>query len=97
MSALSEFKTELEELLTNAEALEQIRALDARAAAMFSPGPSDSEMGSQQIIGRYPQHEFASANALEQQRSRMRKKAGSDQPPGDRFIDLVLSVTRDVR
>jgi hypothetical protein len=90
VEAMSEFSTELQELLINAEALEKVRALDARSAAMFWPGGSTGEMGSQQITDRFPQH-FESPNAMEQRRSRLRKKVAAIEPAGDRFIDLLRS------
>jgi hypothetical protein len=94
VEAMSGFKAELQEMLTNAEALELVRALDARSAAMFWPGGSSGEMGSQQIFDRYPQH-FESANALEQRRSRLRRKIAAREPSGDRFIDVIRSSDGD--
>jgi len=92
--ALSEFKSEIQELLTDADALEKVRSLDARAAAVFRPGPSEVELGSQQIADRFPQH-FSSANAMEQHRSRVRKRVRKMKPATDRFIDLLRAAMGD--
>jgi len=89
VSALSEVGPELmQELLTDVEALEMIRRLDAPAAAVFRPGRSDGPLGSQQIADRFPQY-FASANVVEQRRSRVLKQSRTVESSGDRLIDLI--------
>jgi hypothetical protein len=56
---------------------------------MFAPGRSDAPIGSQQIVDRYPDH-FASANALEQRRSRLRKKGATLETHDDRLVDYLI-------
>jgi hypothetical protein len=88
---LVQVQSELKEVLVNAEALEKIRGMDARTAAMFHPGPCEEGLGSQQIADRYPQW-FPSANALDQGRSRVLRRRTKVVPQNDRFIDVVLDV-----
>ena len=88
---MREFGTELGELMRNAEALEKVRALDARSAAMMWPGRSDGTIGSQQMVDRYPQHFRSSANAMEKHRSRLIKSLPAVEAANDRFIDVILA------
>lgn len=80
-----------------AEALGVVRALDARDAVMFNPGRSSGAMGSQQILDRYPQHDFKSPNAMEQRRSRIAKRLGDLAVVSDRLIDFILAAGEGVR
>lgn len=89
IAAMTEFTSELQELLTDADALERVRNLDARSAATLWPGAGNTPLGSQQIADRYPQH-FSSPNALEQHRSRLLKQRPGGEP-GDRLIDALLA------
>lgn len=82
--------TEIE--VGTAEALRVIRGLEARDAAMFEPGRSTGAIGSQQILDRYPQHDFKSPNAMEQRRSRITKKSDNLAVVSDRLIDFILAV-----
>jgi hypothetical protein len=77
---MRDFGDELEELITNAKALE---AVD-HDAAMSWPGRFDGSPGSQQIVDRYPQH-FTKANTLELQRRRLSLdgKRPDQPPPGE--------------
>jgi hypothetical protein len=86
MGAMTNIEAEL------ADALQQVRGLEARDAALFNPGRFTGEVGSQQIHDRFPQHGYSSTNAIEQQRSRIRKKIDVLEPAQDRFIDLILGV-----
>jgi len=88
---LLEVSSELYEIVTNADALEVVRSLDAKSAVMFHPGESEGPMGSQQITDRYPQW-FPSANALEQGRSRALRKRLTVRSATNRFIDVVQEV-----
>jgi hypothetical protein len=81
----------MEELLTNAEALEMVRNLDSPAAAVFNPGRSDGPLGSQQIADRFPQC-FTWANVVEQRRCRVLKQTLTIDPTGDRLIDLIRDL-----
>ena len=83
MGGMTEIEAEM------AHALRVVRGLEARDAAMFSPGRSSGAIGSQQIVDRYPQHDFKSANAMEQRRSRIAKKPGQLPTVSDRVIDLI--------
>lgn len=78
-----------------AEALKQVRTLEAADAAVFNPGRFTGEAGSQQIYDRFPQHRFASPNAIEQRRSRIRKRTNDLEPAHDRLIDIVLAANGD--
>lgn len=80
-----------------ADALRVIRGLEARDAAMFTPGRSSGAIGSQQIVDRYPQHDFTSANAMEQRRSRIARKSAERAPVSDRVIDLILATGEGVQ
>jgi hypothetical protein len=74
-----------------------VRALDARDAAVFRPGRSPEKLGSQRIADRYPHH-FATANAVDQRRRRLRRRQDPDQlpvPSGDRLIDIMLDAVKD--
>lgn len=79
----------------NVDALQFIRRLEARDAALFHPGRFSGAAGSQQIVDRFPHH-YASVAAMEQRRTRMRAKitgnAGGPSPSTHRFIDLLLDV-----
>lgn len=79
------------------EALRIVRGLDARDAAMFNPGRSSGAMGSQQVLDRYPQHDFKSPNAMEQRRSRISKKLGDLAVVSDRLIDFILAAGEGAR
>lgn len=84
-SDLSEFLAE------NAAALEQIRKLDARTAAMFWPAGDGMELGYQQIADLFPQH-FPTADALERRRNRWLKGGGMAEPSGNRIIDILSAA-----
>lgn len=77
-------------------ALEIIRQLEARDAALFSPGRFSGIAGTQQVRDRFPQHDYRSVNAMQQQRTRTRKKVRNEasglKPSSDRLIDLILAV-----
>lgn len=80
-----------------AEALRAVRGLEARDAAIFQPGRSSGAMGSQQILDRFPQHDFKSTNAIEQRRSRMVKKSAELAPVSGRVIDVILAAGEGVQ
>ena len=73
------------------EATRTIRTLDAPDAAVARAEVFEEEMGSQQLADRYPHH-FATANAVDLRRSRLRKalSQGNVAVHKDRFIDLIL-------
>ncbi|TAK27429.1 MAG: hypothetical protein EPO40_17575 [Myxococcaceae bacterium] len=78
------------------EATRVVRTLEAADAAVFRPGRALEKLGSQQIADRFPWH-FPSANSVDQRRRRFRKAFDPGElpePPGDRFIDLMLSGLR---
>lgn len=82
----------IDEMILMADATQLVRTLEAADAAVFRPGRSKEKLGSQRIADRFPWH-FPSANAVEQRRSRFRKKLKVDEPPtpsGDRLIDVIL-------
>lgn len=95
-AAMRDFGGELEELITNAKALEAVRRLDDHDAAMFSPGRFDGQVGSQQIVDRYPQH-FTKANTMEQQRRRLFLDGKRPEEPTDRFIDFIRAADGGAR
>ena len=72
------------------DALQIVRGLNARDAALFRPGRFTGAPGSQQILDRFPQHQYSSINAIEQQRTRIRKRVDGLRPTQSRFIDLIL-------
>ena len=78
------------------DALQIIRQLDARDAALFHPGRFSGIAGCQQILDRFPQHHYASVNAMQQQRTRTRKQVRNElaglNSKSDRFIDLILAM-----
>lgn len=82
------------------EATRLVRALDARDAAVFRPGRFDDVPGSQRIADRYPHH-FPSANAVEQRRSRLRRRLRKGdfqvEPSGERLVDVILDEERKER
>lgn len=83
----------IREMIDDTEALRMVRALPAADAAVFRPGRSPEPLGAQRIADRYPWH-FPSANAVDQRRSRLRKRLDPDSSPvasGDRLVDLLLS------
>jgi hypothetical protein len=80
-------------LAQNVAALEQIRNLDARTAAMFWPVGYGMELGYQQIADLFPQH-FPSADALERRRNRLPKQLGAAEPSGNRLIDVLHAEER---
>ncbi len=92
--ALREYGEELAELQTNAEAVAQVRTLDAADAVLFAPGRFSGAPGSTQIARRYPQH-FACANALEQRRHRLRTQHTKPKQVSDntRLIELVRNAS----
>jgi hypothetical protein len=84
--AMGQYGGELTRIMTNAEALENVRMLDDRHAVLFNPGPFAGQPGSAQIARRYPaQH--VSVSSLEKTRSRFLKKRPD--APKDRLIDVV--------
>jgi hypothetical protein len=87
---IAEFGGELNELATNAEAIEHVRRLGDRDAVMFLPGRFDGQAGSQQTVDRFPQH-FTKANTLDQQRRRLLLRKDREEPK-DRLIDLLRAV-----
>lgn len=78
------------------DALQIIRQLDARDAALYHPGRFSGIAGCQQILDRFPQHHYASVNAMQQQRTRTRRQVRNElaglKPQSDRFIDLILAM-----
>jgi hypothetical protein len=85
IEAVTQWGTEFDELMTQAGILGKIRSLDARSAAII---PSVGEaIGSQQVVDRYPQH-FDTVGAMEQHRSRARKKLNEPERRKDRFIEF---------
>ncbi|MDA8349396.1 MAG: hypothetical protein M0038_11430 [Pseudomonadota bacterium] len=86
MGGMTEIEAEM------ADALRVVRGLEARDAAMFTPGRSSGAIGSQQIVDRYPQHDFKTANAMEQRRSRIAKKPDQLPTVSDRVIDVIRDV-----
>jgi hypothetical protein len=104
-AVLVEASVSVEGLLTGAtseldldklDALQLIRQLEARDAALFNPGRFGGAAGCQQILDRFPQHHYASVNAMQQRRTRARDRVrnGMDgcNPNSDRFIDLILGM-----
>lgn len=92
--ALIGMQSELSEFIAkNVAALEQIRGLDARTAAMFWPVGYGMELGYQQIADLFPQH-FPSADALERRRNRFLGGVGAGQPSGNRIIDIMQAQER---
>jgi hypothetical protein len=85
-----------EEDANKLDALQLIRQLDARDAALFHPGRFSGPAGCQQILDRFPQHEYKSINAMQQRRTRTRAKireaANELEPSSDRFVDLILDM-----
>jgi hypothetical protein len=75
-----------------ADALQATRSLDARDAAILNPGRFTDIAGSQQILDRFPQHEFQSANSIDQRRRRIRKKLDTPKPVEGRLVDLLLAT-----
>lgn len=87
----------VDEMTLMTDATRLVRALDAADAAVFRPGHAKEKAGSQRIADRFPWH-FPSANAVEQRRSRFRKKLKVDEPPtpsGDRLIDVILGEMKN--
>lgn len=88
VDALGEFQTSL------TETFQMVRGLEARDAAIINPGRFTGVSGSQQILDRFPQHEFKSANAIDQRRGRIRRQVASPTPAEDRLVDLLLAAGR---
>lgn len=86
--------TDLE--IDKVDAIQLVRQLEARDAALFQPGRFSGTAGSQQIVDRYPHHHYKSVSAMEQQRTRVRRIMRGDadglKPNSGRFIDLILCV-----
>lgn len=95
LEALTQWGSEFGERMKSATFLERIRELDARSAATIPPLGRDEPIGSVQITERFPQH-FRSVEAMEQQRTRLRKKTRTYQKRDDRMIDVIHGeMTRD--
>lgn len=62
------------------EATRTIRGLDAADAAVARADSFDEDIGSQELVDRYPWH-FSSVNAVDQRRSRLRRKIAKRKPP----------------
>jgi len=90
---LQEREEAVDLVLQLVEATRTIRALDAPNAAVARADTFDEEIGSQQLVDRYPWH-FTSVNAVDQRRSRLRRDIAKGRPPlvldGSRFIDVLL-------
>lgn len=87
----------VEQIIDMAEATRLVRAMDAADAAVFRPGRSKEPLGSQRIADRFPWH-FPSANAVEQRRSRIKRKIKTDQLTSEgssRLIDVILDETKE--
>lgn len=78
------------------DALQIIRQLEARDAALFHPGRFSGAAGCQQILDRFPQHHYKSVSAMQQQRTRARRRVrngvNGPGPNSDRFIDLIRDM-----
>lgn len=90
VEAMNQWGSEFEEVMQQAVLLERVRALDARSAATMPTTHGAEQLGSQQIVDRYPQH-FDTVGAMEKQRSRVRR-ALAQSSPKVRFIDLLRAV-----
>lgn len=86
--AMTRFESEL------GDALHLVRGLTARDAAVFQPGRFTGASGSQQILDRFPQHEYQSVSAIEKQRSRIRKRIDTLRPAQGRLIDIIVEMDR---
>jgi hypothetical protein len=91
VEAVNEWGVDLEEFMQQAMLLEHVRTLDARSAATCPPARSLEEIGSQQIVDRFPQH-FETVAAMEQHRSRMRRMITESKPIKNRVIDLLRAI-----
>jgi hypothetical protein len=80
------------------EATRTVRGLDAANAAVARADSFEEELGSQQLLDRYPWH-FPSVNAVDQRRRRLRRDIANGKPPvvldGSRLIDLILADARE--
>lgn len=90
-------KTEAKDLERLADALQTIRGLGARDAAILNPGGFTGASGSQLLIDRFPQHEFTSVNAMDQQRRRLRRRLKNPPAVQGRLIDLILEAGEEVQ
>lgn len=90
IEAVNQWGVEFEEVMQQAVLLERVRALDARSAATMPAAHGEEQLGSQQIVDRYPQH-FDTVGAMEKQRSRVRHALARSKPKV-RFIDLLRTV-----
>jgi hypothetical protein len=86
--AMTRFESE------SGDALRLVRGLTARDAAVFQPGRFTGAPGSQQILDRFPQHDYPSVGAIEQQRSRIRKRIDTLSPADGRLIDIIVEMDR---
>ena len=75
--AMRDYGTELGIIMTNAEAVAAVRALDARHAVLFNPGPFAGQPGSGQIAGRPWRRKPTRISRLDGQCSRRISKASS--------------------
>ena len=83
------------DLLTDAHGV--VRELKAADAAVFRPGMTTEGLGSQRIADRFPHH-FPSADAVDQRRSRFRRRFDPENPPasnGNRVIDVIFDTLRN--
>lgn len=75
-----------------------IRGLDAAYAAVARADAFSEEMGSQQLVDRYPWH-FSTSNAVDKRRSRLRQAVSEGRPPvvtdGSRLVDLIQGAARE--
>jgi hypothetical protein len=94
---LQERKEAVDLVLQLVEATRTVRGLDAPNAAVARAESFDADIGSQQLVDRYPWH-FKSVNAVDQRRSRLRRDIAKGEPPlvldGSRMIDLLLEEAR---
>jgi hypothetical protein len=81
VEAMADWGSELGEFMQRGELLERVRALDARSAATLPPLGSFEQVGSQQLVDRFPQH-FETVAAMEQHRSRLKRSLASKEPQG---------------
>lgn len=90
-------EAEADNLERLADALQSIRGLGARDAAILNPGEFTGASGSQLIIDRFPQHGFTSVNAVDQQRRRLRGKLQNPPAVPGRLVDLIREAGEGVQ
>lgn len=88
--AVNEWGSDFEEIMDQAELLGRVRKLDARSAATLPSVCAKEEIGSQQIVDRFPLH-FENVSAMEKHRSRLRRSIPT-KTSKKRFIDVLRDI-----